>query len=220
MAYQFQRSIVQGGLDQILSFLEDGIDVNALFGSGESPLAVALINNRLDVARLLVSKGAEIQLTELQDEANAMFLLRKALWSAQLTEFILNTARINVPLTWGNRQLIIAACVSDSPDELDIGAARLLLDVGGNELTDDFYGTPLHLAARNGYVNMCRTLLALAKERGENLVGVLNFSGETPLMSVVHVDDYEYKAEPMFILHYNVNVVRCLFTTVNLKQGK
>ncbi len=84
---------------------------------------------------------------------------------------------------YNRKALHIAASSYDLEDRADI--VEILLNAGADVNVDDF-GTPLHLAAGRGYINISRLLIS----RGANLNG-RSKSGKTPLYVAGQADQLE-----------------------------
>jgi len=103
----FNRFLVRAGFTAIAENLE--VDVNQTNTDGETPLWVAAHEGQLDVARLLIQRGAKVNLARTIDGTTPLYIAvaRGQLAVAQL--LLDNGAEVNTANTYGITPLFVAA---------------------------------------------------------------------------------------------------------------
>ena len=150
-----------------LLLLEMGADVNSEY-RGAYPLHKASMFGLEAVVRLLLEKGAEVDIRSNEDETPLQVAANFG-HGTILRVLLENGADINVKGLHGTSALQTAV------GKCDESAARLLLENGANVNGGDFFETPLQVATRRGYESMVRLLLENGAE-----VNTYSFD-ETPL---------------------------------------
>lgn len=130
---EFWQAIVDGDANAVKGFLGQGVDVNVQdIGSEITPLHVAAARGRLEVAELLIARGAKINLTNY--------------WNQTPLHAGVHCGN---PITWDPE-------VTRGRYEI----AKLLISKGAHlEDKDDFGQTPLHVAAAGGNADIVKVLL-------------------------------------------------------------
>ena len=59
---EFLKSIMQGDAEEVEGFIEKGIDINIIISERQTPLMYAIWGNHPEIVKLLVSKGADVNL--------------------------------------------------------------------------------------------------------------------------------------------------------------
>jgi ankyrin repeat protein len=165
------RAILSGSPDIVTLLLDRGADVHAVHGSTSWP-ASGLTNHQaidmaiwggrrhrgnLDIARLLVSRGATYDLT-IASALGDLASVRRMLDG--------NPSRISEARRCGRRPL--PAAVEFGHDDI----ARLLLERGANPRWEEWdapRGTALHSAARKGNLAMVKLLLEHGADPNEEI---------------------------------------------------
>jgi ankyrin repeat protein len=207
-APEFFASIKAGHTAEVTRLLDaDPALVNARAEDGLSAVLTAAYYQEPDIARLLVQRGAELNVFEAcaagelprvkalidqqPDLINAYApdgfqpLGLAAFFGHQaIVEFLLSYgAEVNSPSRNGLRVMPLHSAVANKQTEI----AELLIDHGAdvNAVQADAF-TPLHAAAQNGMLDVTRWLIA----RGADINPRLSSSGQTPLaLAIDHQHD-------------------------------
>jgi ankyrin repeat protein len=177
---------VQGGdFAQVGEALAAGASVNAANPHNVTPLLEAAGQGHLEIASLLIGRGAEIDYVGM-GEGSPLMLVAFMGQTDFLRLFLEAGANPNVALPTGGETALHMAAVASRTE-----AARLLLDAGANPNlhvksgmgTSMFVGsvklwgeTPLHYAAAYGDEAMIRAMRQAGADRAAT-----NAHGETPL---------------------------------------
>ena len=143
---------------------------------GDSPLYEAVYMGRLDIADVLVGRGADVNLETNRKTVPMHAAARRQ--STGLANLLLGKGAAVDPLEWRGWSplhfAVLAAIVDDKGDQ---GVIPLLLDKGAdiNRPTGDTFLTPLHMAAAAGRLKLVQLLL----DRGAQVNPVAR--GWTPL---------------------------------------
>ena len=165
------EDIKRGDLDRIAQLIKDGADVNAKDGLYRTPLHKAASLNQLEIARLLISKGANVNYTDIFTKATPLHDAAESGF-AELVRVLLNSgAGNNIRNDNGNTPLHLA--VSEGRQD----AVEVLLKSGANKNAQNDKGdTPLHLATEQGRTEIVKILLQASADPS-----VINTAGAQPL---------------------------------------
>jgi ankyrin repeat protein len=161
-----------GNIDIINIILNCGIDVNqARTEDGATPLYIAAYKGQLNVAQLLLDRGAEVNQAETNG-ATPLYIAA-ALGQLDVAKLLLDRgAKVNQAEINGVTPLYIAA----QEGQLDV--AKLLLKRGAEvNLAETNGATPLFIAAEEGQLAIAELLL----DRGAKVNQAMN-DGATPLL--------------------------------------
>src|ERR1700682_2827622 len=137
--------------------LTEGADVNALdlFGT---PLHIAASRNSVDIAKVLIDGGANLEAEAVEDQKRAHPLHTAAQANAaKVAELLISRgAQVNARNADGATPLFVAA--SNGQAEV----AEVLLKAGADPLAEDSlkYDTPMHVAAFYGRLNVVQLLFS------------------------------------------------------------
>jgi ankyrin repeat protein len=128
----FHLAVYVGSIDKVKVFLGQGIDINAKGYRGKTAIDIAMSNGHIDIASLLIDKGAKASfLTKMR--------VNMARQERRPVDLSLLTAAQN-----GEQQKV-----------------KVLLDQGADINAKDDQGmTPLHLAAQEGHKEVVEFLLS------------------------------------------------------------
>jgi len=217
----------QNQLIRIRELLLNGADVNyiGIVNNMETnsfkkwtPLAYACHHGHLQIAKLLLQHGANINGTQIGENPSLIpshTLTDAPLYCAvmnghlELVEFLLQQPNINVNIVNSFKETpLYAACMYGSIDAAII--ERLLQKEDCNvDPVNRFGETPLFAACRRGYIWLVRLLL----KYGANINQVKQNDGMTPLyIAVLHEHDTIVK---LLLLHKNYNLIVKGKITVN-----
>jgi len=154
--------------------LSEGADVNDLdlFGT---PLHVAASRNLVDIAKVLIDAGANLEAEAVVSQKRDHPLHTAAFANAvKVAELLISRgAQVDVRNTEGATPLSVAAMNGQAE------VAELLLKAGADPLAEEshYYAAPLELAAANGRLNVVQLLFSL----GVDINRRNKHDGSTPL---------------------------------------
>ncbi|MFI8977353.1 ankyrin repeat domain-containing protein [Nocardia asteroides] len=186
LAHQLRAALGRSHLDTTIRLINQGAAPDTITKSGLTPLRVAIEAQRLDAVRALLDLGADPDANEIVTHAatagHAAILSALLSAGADPTPALLPTAMLG---RWDIVELLIAAgaipdgevlyCAVQETDE-DMVALLLRSGADPNTYTREHGWTPLHLAARYGYTDTARLLIAAGCD-----TDALTRSGSTPL---------------------------------------
>jgi len=189
-----------GDLDQIRSRLESGCNIDAIVSLPPpppdsqcgatrvvqcgvlTPLFSACVSNQIEVARLLVNRGADVELTTPEGRLTALHVACIAGNYGMVCLLIfVGRATVDCMTDDGGTPLSIAS----SDGHLSI--ARLLIDRGADvNRTYENGFTALHLASKNGHAKVARLLI----DRGAE-INAATADGETSFFAACEENHYD-----------------------------
>ena len=75
-----------GQIDAALALLDGGADIDEVSGDGSSPLLLALLNGRFDLAMQLIGRGANSNLATTTDGVSPVFAVLQTQWALKFTQ--------------------------------------------------------------------------------------------------------------------------------------
>lgn len=168
-------AVLLGMAQEAEALLNQGIDVNLKNDkNGESLLHVAVGFGRLDVAEMLIARGADLNAVNRQDETP--LILATQAGDIKIVKLLINSgADLSLVDNFGE------AAVHHLAESGDEDIALLLIGAGADINTvDEMENTPLHYAARSHSPELIQVLI----EHGAG-VNAKNENGETPLSEAV-----------------------------------
>lgn len=176
-----------GNLQRVRELLDEGIDINHKNeqNEGRAALHAASENNREDVVRFLLEKGANVN---IQDSAGNTPLLYASRYGHEGIARILIDAGANVnQRNVEGRIPLHDACWNGYSRQL----VKLLLDKGSNVNAKDMNGwSPLHMASGRDHDDIVRVLLKRGADRdAQTKIGKSGLQhGDTALHMAVYRD--------------------------------
>jgi len=123
----FWAACRNGEVAKVREFLDSGISVNARFDAGITPLFAAAMRGQVEVAKLLVERGADLS---LRDDSYRMTPLGAALFSGQpaVAEYLMPLTKhdLDVALLFGvlrNQPKLVEAGLKSQPSAADLTRA-------------------------------------------------------------------------------------------------
>ena len=170
-------AVQSGSVDATRAALDAGSNIHQVDHKGMSPLALAALHGRSDVARLLFERGATLD----------RYDLLRAVYSGNVDTvvvFLEHGADVDVVSPDGLSAMLVAAGLPNGRMVEVLAEAGAAVDARGPDGS-----TPLLLASRNGYLETTRALVAAGAD-----VNALNQAGQTPLAWAVAGDRSEIAA--------------------------
>ncbi|WP_264339070.1 ankyrin repeat domain-containing protein [Wolbachia endosymbiont (group A) of Cydia splendana] len=156
-------AIQEGKLDIAKFLIDQGADIESRNAYNERPLHLAVKAGSLDIIKLLFNKGANVNATDMYGQTPLSLAIRRN--CRDIVEF-LRQAQLDL-----DREL------SNATQDSCSGKIKSLVSRGANiNIRNNDRNTPLHLAAKKGYLCMVKELI----ENGAR-VDVKNRFDETPL---------------------------------------
>jgi cytohesin len=170
-------------LKTVKRLIRDGADVNARNKDGQTPLHIAALVARADIANLLIEGGADINAKEEHGWTPLHQACANSRWAASVAELLISKgADIHTVTNDGYAPLHAAARGGNA------GLVRLLIEKGADVNAQTKSGdTPLHWAAQACRYDQAETVEALLSAGAEVLVK--NKVGFTPLESALTWDN-------------------------------
>ncbi|XP_048239007.1 uncharacterized protein LOC124117623 [Haliotis rufescens] len=172
----------RGGKKPLVEYLLPKTDINIRGNVGLTPLMTATVNGKKDVFDFLVSKGADITLTD--DDKNNILHLACEGGNKPLVEYLLPKMDINCHGKRGWTPVMKGA-YSGKKDTFEL----LLSKRANPSLTGDDNDTLLHAASRGGNIDIVRHVI------GDFDINTRGWKGHTPLMLAVaggHTDVVDF----------------------------
>lgn len=149
------RYAEEGNEDAVVRLMNDGMSVNAINSRGATALMGASLNNRAEMATLLLENGADVNSgQEMIGHTTIMLAAKNA--SVELVRLLIEAgADVNAANAYGHTALMLAV----NRGRTDVAGA--LIDAGADVNAVDGFGWPVLLhAAQRGHVETVKFLLA------------------------------------------------------------
>src|SRR5262245_24268090 len=144
----------RGDVEAMQLLIEQGADVNAKDGAGETALMSACAGGNAPAVQLLIGRGADVKVTSKRNETALGFAATSGV-QASVEMLLAKGADVNVRNFRGYSPLMFAA----SSDALPAGIIKLLLDEGADaSFTGDYDEPASALAAKRGHTESARLL--------------------------------------------------------------
>ena len=115
---KFVSAAVYGDIDVIIELLDEGVDINTLGSIRRPALTLAAYNGHMDIVKLLVEKGADLDMTSGNSEETAVIMATK-LKEAEVVKFLVESgADVNIADLEGRTALNYA----NETDQSDLAA--------------------------------------------------------------------------------------------------
>jgi ankyrin repeat protein len=167
-------AVRDGDVETVKSAIKAGHDANMVF-SGEPLIVLAAERNELEIAKILLENGADINQQRDYDGYTALMSIAEGIWGSnvQLVELLLNNgADVNMVDIDGKGALEYA--VNSSSDNF-VTVSSMLIDAGSDLELNDFGAQILYFASENGYDSIVESLMA--RKINPNIeLGQLRFS--------------------------------------------
>lgn len=138
-------------------FLDAGMDVDAANADGETALMAASEQGHVDVARLLLERGADTGRATIRTRRTAIFTAASGGHAAVIRLLAAHGADVNARDNTNSRPLHVAALWGHA------AAVQALLELGANPgFRDGLSNTPLMVAEQNGHAQVVKLLRAKA----------------------------------------------------------
>ncbi|KAM3414354.1 hypothetical protein BST61_g10999 [Cercospora zeina] len=151
-------AVKDGKVDQVKSLCSQGADLSDRNARGLQPLHVAATNGNLEVVKVLVSYGANIEATTNDNDVMVALHLACREQKTQVALYLIRTAGANVHVQdkhMDNDQPLHRSARVDKAEN-----ARVLIRAGANPTAENKVDvSPMHLAAGLGHISVVRLLL-------------------------------------------------------------
>lgn len=171
--------IMQKKTDDIQAMIDKGVKINAHDAvSGITPLVMASMHGRLEIAQLLVKNGADVNLAAKNGTTP---LIAAASKSLELVKFLLEKGADPAARTQEDEGAFTYAIVGAMGDRVSLEVAEILLEKGAMVDETPRYGhtsgyTPLMMASARGKLDLVKFLV----KHGAN-VNAATPDGSTPM---------------------------------------
>ncbi|KAJ9299066.1 hypothetical protein DTO271G3_3308 [Paecilomyces variotii] len=174
-----------GNTDIVKLFLQHGADVNfSVASSGKKPLHAAAYRGHVNIARLLIERGCNVDAKE-DDGWTALMLASQEGHLPLLNLLIEKSANVNAEEKDGATSLWIAS------QQGHTAIVRRLLELEAKQLpTRSAQRRPIHQAAQNGHLSVLQMLLKAAPED----INAEDKNGATPLLLAAQENQPRYLA--------------------------
>ena len=155
--------------------IDNYINVNIQDSFGDTPIHIAIINNKMGFLKSLIRHGANLSIKNNDGQTplyKACMLGREA-----MVYLLLESLSLNLYECDNKHETIFMALIRSRSMEL---LEKLALDDKIMDVRNCFGESPLHIAAKNGDINVCRYLI-----KNGAFVNIKNNSKETPLFYAV-----------------------------------
>jgi len=171
-----------GNASLVQVLLADRADAKATVKSGETSLMAAVVSGNAEIVKLILAQHVDVNAKGSAGVTALMMAADSAVYAP--VKLLLDSGadpKIVSDEHWTALHGV-AAAMNRSRHASELAVARLLLDRGAPiDISADYGGTPLALAARRGDVPMVRLLL----QHGANVNAQDEQYGETPLLQAV-----------------------------------
>jgi ankyrin repeat protein len=184
-----EEAIRKGDTENVRKYLARDGDPNTrsiVSGSTDTPLQVAARHRQTDIARMLIAAGADVNATDAFERAPLFAALETTYMSAARPQgggFRVNSDALLIERTTALVKLLVHAGANLS------GLSGPFSQLSG--LKREMYEPPLSVAAKYGYADALRFLLAQGAE-----VEIEDYFGDTPMITAVRCG----QPEPAHIL--------------------
>jgi ankyrin repeat protein len=210
------NAVVQGEGDGLTSLLNMGVDADTKDDGGNTLFSRAVRHNHLDIAEILIARGAEITTPNRNLDTPMHIAVMNG--NREMIRFLTkNKADLEARNSYGDTPLMIAVSTGRMKTAMD------LISYGSDINTINNRGdTPLHLAAANGLPELTVALLnkganPLVKTKAGASAKDLALSyGQVPLVRILEVAESEYKDANA---NYGVNTPQYLGATAMPSQN-
>jgi hypothetical protein len=151
---QLAESVMFENLDHIKELIHTGADVNTRYTGGETPLLMAIKNNKLMAADLLIESGADVDIGDMDANTPLMVLCRSNSAMDLTKKVVALTNKISAKNNLGDTALHISAYHGyfETVEELVKNGAELNMPDRAGDL-------PLHKTAVYGWTEIAKYLV-------------------------------------------------------------
>ena len=163
-----------GDLEKAEAFINEGIDINALDGSGYAPLHYAAQNNQKQSVELLIAKGADVNVKNWGGQTPLDIAIDQRY--KDIAKLLISKGA-DVNATDNRRDTVLHRAVEKNREDL----VAFLIDIGADmNVQNDIDEMPLGTAVRRERKDIAELLISKGAD-----VNAINNKGETILHSVV-----------------------------------
>lgn len=171
-----------GGVEGVQYILDQGVDVNLTDDLGESPIHLAARKGYVNIMRLLIQAGANLDARDAENETPLDYAIHN-----KQKEIVIYLIRNKAKFSQGLGEMVMVGGGEGVQYALDQGVNLYQTDAQGK--------TPLHKAAQQGDVEVAKLLLQV----GAN-INARDINNATPLDDAIR---YNHKDMVLFLINYS-----------------
>lgn len=167
-------AVESGDILEVERFLREGVDINDLNETKNTPLHIAALYGYLDIVAILCKRNADVNAV---NELNYTALHYAACWGhVEIVKFLFSKGAKIDPLSKKNRTPLHLSAFAGTPQTIEF-----LLEAGANiNAEDEKKETPLGIAVAQNQIEISKLLIS----KGAN-IEALNSENRTPLQIAV-----------------------------------
>ena len=198
------RALTKKGRNLLCKLSQRGLSTDEADEHGRTPLFIACQNGHVDLVRLLLDKGAEVDRAASGRWNEGQTPLYVACWKGHVdaARLLLDKgAEVDRAIKWADKCVVTPLHIACEKGHVDV--VRLLLDKGAAvdrvDRADKYGVTPLYIACDDGHVDVVRLLLDkgaavdLARWDGATPLSIAKYQGHSSIVALL--EDHLYKAD-------------------------
>jgi cytohesin len=183
---EIHKAVFKGKLNRVVALLKDHPEqVESKDNLGRTPLQVAVIHNKPEIAELLLANGADVNARDLDQQTPLLEALAVYKHDKLVRLLLANGADVNLSDRWGMTPLIYAV----KQGQIDDAKILIANDANINEFVAG--NPPLYVAIFGHHMEMVELLLASGADPNRKAG---NF---TPLQCAKQISDFDPRIEAL-----------------------
>ena len=185
---EIHKAVFKGNLNRVVALLKDHPEqLESKDNLGRTPLQLAVIHNKLEIAELLLANGADVNARDADQQTPLLEALAVYKHDKMVRLLLANGADVNLADRWGMTALIYAV----QQNRIDDAKILIANDANMKDLVEG--NTLLNFAIFRRHTEMVEVLLAGGADPNRK---VGNF---TPLRAAKLINDFDPKIEALII---------------------